>query len=333
MHTNHGNGLVFACNELLDSGVAEVHPRLSDKPNPFVQAREKCVEVFHPPIGQQITGFTAVHEVRRAPLWAIRWLSDIQAEHGSFRAFGLLCEKVEIPSATFKNETVHPSSISAAVRLSIPIGSYLIQESSNGCRAYTSANLRSVKSIRFSSGRMDSPRLPSEVSGLWFEYYDSPPSIVGQWLSESTAMSLERGESITGISIWLSNSRKSFSEKYYTGRVVCVSILTSLRTLSYPDRNPLPAEECTILRFEDNCLEGLASEPLSCLTNSFLKMKNADLTHRLLSSGSSMTHGTFHGFSKAPNRPARKSSTGIRFNSPRRVRGGLRSRYSGREPP
>jgi hypothetical protein len=260
-------------------------------------------------------------------------VSAIQAEHGSFRAFGLQCETVEIPRVTFTNEKAHPSSISAAARLSIPIGSYLIQESSNGCRAYTSANLRSVKSIRFSRGRTDSPRVPAEVSGLWFEYYDSRPSIVGQWLSESTAMSLERDESITGILIWLSNSRKSFSEKYYTGRVVFVSISTSLRTLSYPDTAPPPAEECTILRFEENCLEELASEPLSCLTNSFVKMKNADLTHSLLSSGSSTTCGTFRGFSNAPNHPARKSSTGIRFNSPRRVDGGLRSRYSGREPP
>ncbi|KAL3448449.1 hypothetical protein BJX65DRAFT_317354 [Aspergillus insuetus] len=201
--------------ERISSVVVE---RFSDKSNPYVQAREKCVEVFHPPIGQQITGFTAV----------------LEAEHGSFRAFGLQCEKVEIPRATFTNEKAHPSSISAAARLSIPIGSYLIQESSNGCRAYTSANLRSVKSIRFSSGRMDSPRLLNEVSGLWFEYYESRPSI-------------------------LSNSRKPFSEKYYTGRVVRVSVSTSLRTLSYPERAPLPAEECTILRFEDNCLEELAS--------------------------------------------------------------------------
>ncbi|KAL3492472.1 hypothetical protein BJX62DRAFT_236290 [Aspergillus germanicus] len=208
MHTNHGNGLVFACNELLHSDVTEVRPWLSDKPNPYVQTKEKCAEVFHPPIGQQITGFTAV----------------LEAEHGSFRAFGLQCEKVEIPRATFTNGKAHPSSISAAARLSIPIGSYLIQESSNGCRAYTSANLRSVKSIRFSSGRTDGSRLPGEVSGLWFEYYESRPSIVGQWLSESATMSLERGESITGILIWLSNSRKSINEKYYTGRVVRVSI-------------------------------------------------------------------------------------------------------------
>ncbi|KAJ0425254.1 hypothetical protein BJY00DRAFT_204588 [Aspergillus carlsbadensis] len=243
MHTNRGNALIFAHNEMLDSDVTEVRPRFCDKPNPFIVAREDCVEGFQAPVGQQITGFTAI----------------LEAEHGSFKTFGLQCEKGEMPPATLINGAAHPSSVSVAARLSAPIGSYLIQEKSNGCRAYTSASLRSVKSIGFSSGHASSPRLPSEVSGLWFEYYESCPSIVGQWLSEGTTRSLEEDERIAGISIWLSNSRMSFSEKYYTGRVVRVSISTSLRTVSYPDEEPLPAEGYTVMRFEENRLEELSS--------------------------------------------------------------------------
>ncbi|KAL2822775.1 hypothetical protein BDW59DRAFT_149120 [Aspergillus cavernicola] len=247
MRTNLGSELVSGWDELEDSTVTEGRPlRLLDptSPNLFDQPEEETpVEILEAPAGQQITGFTAT----------------LEAENGSFLTFGLQCERVQPPSGMLIRDGVFTNSVSTSARLASSLGSYFISEASNQCRAYTSAALQSVSYIRFSGGSARRPRRNGEVSGLWFDYYGSRSSTVGQWFSEDASMSLERREIITGITIWLSNDRKSFSEKYYMGRVVRVLISTSLRAVSYPDETPLPTNEHTVLRFQENRLEELSS--------------------------------------------------------------------------
>ncbi|OJJ02508.1 hypothetical protein ASPVEDRAFT_678273 [Aspergillus versicolor CBS 583.65] len=151
-----------------------------------------------------------------------------------------------------------PSSVPASLASSL--GSYLIGEASNGCRAYTSADMQSVSRIRFSRGHLDRPRHPGEISGLWFDYYDSSrPSIAGQWLFESGSTRFQEGEIISEITVWLPKDRESFSERCYLGRVVRVLISTSLRTASFPDELPLSTDELIAVRSQENCLEELST--------------------------------------------------------------------------
>ncbi|RDW93995.1 uncharacterized protein DSM5745_01317 [Aspergillus mulundensis] len=242
--TNLGNELIFSSNELEHSQVAEHIPVLNDGlgPNPFIKMEEKIIETLKPHPGHQITGLTATTE----------------ADAGFFLNLGLQCEKLQqapdSSSAGEKKGVTNSASLSASLASSL--GSYIIAEAGNGLRAYTSAALQSVKCIRISNGSTRRPRLDNEVSGLWFEYHGSCPSIVGQWLCEGASMSLDTEEIITGITIWLSDGRYSRAERVYNGRVIRVSITTTLRTVSYPEE--LPPTKYTVLRFHGSHLEKLS---------------------------------------------------------------------------
>ncbi|KAL3481120.1 hypothetical protein BJX99DRAFT_271716 [Aspergillus californicus] len=220
LRTNFGNVFIFSRDEL-------GYSQATKSENPFIQTEKKTVETLEAPTGQQITGLTAVLEACN--------VREAQRPSGLPTGIGVLTD-----------------SLSESARSASSLGSYLIGEVSNHCRAYTSAPLQSVKRIRFSSGKTGRPRCYSEVSGLWFDYHRSRSSIVGQWFSESASMSLDEGEIITGVTIWLSNGRESFSQKYYTGLVVWVSISTSLRTVSYPDEVSFPTDKHTVVRFQEN---------------------------------------------------------------------------------
>ncbi|KAL5335604.1 hypothetical protein BJX70DRAFT_374603 [Aspergillus crustosus] len=245
MNTNHENHIVVGRNELQSSGLSENRPSLIQdiaSPNPFVEAEGKTVQMLQPPTGQQITGFTATI-----------------GGDGCFESFGLQSESVQPRSERIVRDPSSAILNSASAHLASSLGSYFIGERSNGCRAYTSAAMQSVKHIRFSSGMTGSSRHFGEVSGLWLDYYESRPSIVGQWFFESACMNLENDERITGITIWVTNTRKSFSEKCHMGRVVRVLISSSLQSVSYPDETALQPHEYTVLRFQDNYLEHLSS--------------------------------------------------------------------------
>ncbi|KAL4910812.1 hypothetical protein BDW74DRAFT_2920 [Aspergillus multicolor] len=69
-------------------------------------------------------------------------------------------------------------------------------------------------------------------------------------------MSLVMGEMITESTIWLSNGRYSRVERVYNGRVVRVSITTTLQTVSYPEE--LPLTNHTVLRFHNSHLEEMS---------------------------------------------------------------------------
>ncbi|KAL2867742.1 uncharacterized protein BJX67DRAFT_387638 [Aspergillus lucknowensis] len=218
MRTNLGREFSLGCHEM----VGEYRP-LQDS-NPFLQPEQRAVETLEPPIQQHITGFTATLEASAA-------------DNSSFDTFGLQCERSQWPSKAMIKDKAYTNEALISVRLASSLGSYLICEKANNRR----------------------PRRSSEVSGLWFDYYgSSSSSIAGQWIFEGSSMNVEREEIITGITIWLSNGRKSFSEKYCMGRVLRISVSTSLQTVSYPNDTPLPLHEHTVLRFQENYLEGLS---------------------------------------------------------------------------
>ncbi|PYH82430.1 hypothetical protein BO82DRAFT_431670 [Aspergillus uvarum CBS 121591] len=247
MCTNLGNELITGWDELSRSEVSDyrlrVHP-YDSRSNPLIKGKEMTIKAMQAPIGQRITGFIAT----------------LETSHHSFCGFGLQCEETPPPYETRVTGTVSHLPVSTAACLASTLGSYIITERSNCCRAFTSASLKSVKCIKFSSGDLERPRLSNEISGVWLDYFESPDSIVGQWISESASITLEHGETITGITIWLSNGRMSLSQEFFMGRVIRIMITTSIQTVVYPEGPPLPAHEHTILRFEENYLE-----ELSCL--------------------------------------------------------------------
>ncbi|RAH72491.1 uncharacterized protein BO66DRAFT_369036 [Aspergillus aculeatinus CBS 121060] len=245
MRTNLGKELVTGWDELSRSEVSDYRLTLrsyDSRSNPLIKSEEMTFEAMQAPIGQRITGFIAT----------------LEASNNSFCAFGLQCQRTPPPYEMRVTDAALPYPVSTAARLASTLGSYIIRENSNCCRAFTSASLKSVKCIRFSSGNLERPRLDNEVSGLWLEYFESPHSVVGQWISESASVTLEPGETITGITIWLSNGCKALCQEFFMGRVVRIMITTPLQTVVYPEGPPPSAKEHTILRFEESYLEGMS---------------------------------------------------------------------------
>ncbi len=247
--------------------------------------------------------------------------------------FGLQCESIPkqrsgLPVVIKRQDFASPSPSAC---LASSLGSYLVSEASNGCRVYTSADLQSVSCIRFSRGHPGRPRHEGEIPGLWFDYHGrSRPSIAGQWLSEGGSTSLEEGEVISGITIWLSKGRKSFSERYYMGRVIRILISTSLRTVSFPDDFPLSTDELIVVRSQENRFEELVSDTCSvifvCIDYQFFVSQCSRLSFGLLT-----MPGISHASSRVPSFLTGDLHVGIRGNSLRHARGLLHNELYGKD--
>ncbi|OOF91952.1 hypothetical protein ASPCADRAFT_509878 [Aspergillus carbonarius ITEM 5010] len=240
--TNFENEVTFTANQRAGPYAADISAFIL--PGAQHKRIQYTKEDLQSPDGYSILGFTSV----------------LEASNGSFQTFGLQCGKED---GNFLPRTELPvlplDSRTSSVDLSVFKGSSLIMEASKGCQGYTTASLKGVKLVRFSRGCHSRPRQADEISGLWLEYIDgSHPSILGQWISETDTFTLQRGETITEITIWLSKGRISFSEKYPLGRVVRMTISTSTRCKVYPLEHPPAASQHTILRFQSNDLEELS---------------------------------------------------------------------------
>jgi hypothetical protein len=94
--------------------------------------------------------------------------------------------------------------------------------------ATTSASLLNVRALRIFCGTSGHSRSFNDVSGLWFEYYDQhKPTIVGQWIEERGSLELSRGEKITEISFWTSNTTNKVWAKTHIGITSGIRIVTS----------------------------------------------------------------------------------------------------------
>lgn len=142
-----------------------------------------------------------------------------------------------------------------AAELCSSTGSHLIRSASWGCQAYTYASLESVRSIRVSRGSMGRPRESNEISGLRFDYFDGPPKIVGQWLSEADHMDFIPGERVVEISICISKLGFSVNEKSHFGRLISISILTSQQSKTVHEDQL--KDDCFKYNFRENRLEKL----------------------------------------------------------------------------
>lgn len=94
--------------------------------------------------------------------------------------------------------------------------------------AGTATSLIGVRRIRISSGAPGHSRSPSNVSGLWFDYYDDDrPVIVGQWIKEMDSLHLLEEETIEQIEIWTSSEESNLMYDAKLGKVVALRITTS----------------------------------------------------------------------------------------------------------
>lgn len=76
-------------------------------------------------------------------------------------------------------------------------------------------------------------RIDTEISGLWIDYHGATqPTIVGQWLAEVGSFDLGEAEKITEISTWVSRDRRESIDGPQLGRIVAISISTSLQRSS-----------------------------------------------------------------------------------------------------
>jgi len=96
----------------------------------------------------------------------------------------------------------------------------------------TTVRLGGIKRIRISCGSTGRSRGNQEISGLCFEFWDSDrPVIVGQWIEEISTVELKRGDRITKLSIWLSQThdlrRAASMPTENNGRVVGINIFTA----------------------------------------------------------------------------------------------------------
>lgn len=190
-----------------------------------------------------------------------------QADHGSFQTFGLQCET--LPDSAAQGGSIRQITTSRvpSVAAQSTQDSKLISETSKACNAYTMAPLDNLKQMRFSCRTNNRPRHGYEDSGLWFEYFPPrPPSILGQWISEVDAITFDEGEELIEVIVWMSKLRYSRNVYYHQGRVVKISVLTSLnQAKSVPaDNELLAADDSMILRFQANRLEKLASPHHRC---------------------------------------------------------------------
>ncbi|PWY81763.1 hypothetical protein BO94DRAFT_587470 [Aspergillus sclerotioniger CBS 115572] len=175
------------------------------------------------PNGYSISGFTSV----------------LEATSGSFQTFGLQCGKED-------------GNL-------LPRGDLPMLPLDSRTSPADLPSFKGVKLVCFSRGCHGRPRRSDEISGLWLEYNnDSRPCIVGQWISETETFTLEPGETITGITVWLSKCRVYFSKKYPLGRVVRIAISTPTRCKVCSLGGTPKGSQHMILKFKDNRLEELS---------------------------------------------------------------------------
>lgn len=121
---------------------------------------------------------------------------------------------------------------------------------------FSRVSLNNVRRIRLSKGINDRVRIDTKISGLWVEYHGaSQPSIAGQWLAEVDSSSLSEGEEITEITTWVSRDRKEAINGPRLGKVVGISISTSLQRSS--GLVGIKREGAMRLRFRANQFEKL----------------------------------------------------------------------------
>lgn len=124
---------------------------------------------------------------------------------------------------------------------------------------YTAAPMDGIRRIRFSCGDATTrSREEYEVSGPWLENHDesSSPAILGQWISETDEMSLGLGKKIIGVEVWVSRGHFVTSERYYVGRVVRLSVVTSRGQVKcVPAIEPTSVGGWTVIRFRRSRLE------------------------------------------------------------------------------
>ncbi len=84
------------------------------------------------------------------------------------------------------------------------------QKPNTGCSSiyingfiFTTADLSGVQRIRMSRGQTGRSRKSHHISGLWLEYFDGRPAIVGQWIQEFDSFELSPGEVFTEMMTWV----------------------------------------------------------------------------------------------------------------------------------
>lgn len=122
--------------------------------------------------------------------------------------------------------------------------------------------------------------MSTEISGLWIEYHGSyQPAIIGQWLVEAGSFDLSDAEEITQISTWVSKDRRENIDGPQLGKVVGLSVSTSLQRSS--GFVGTKTEGSIRLRFQANRYEKLV-----CYSAVFVHHLNLTrLLHRILSCG------------------------------------------------
>ncbi|RYP59540.1 hypothetical protein DL770_010173 [Monosporascus sp. CRB-9-2] len=68
--------------------------------------------------------------------------------------------------------------------------------------AFTTAELSDVREVRVSVGKEGRSRPEKHISGIWLDYRDSTPAVVGQWIQENGSLALEPGDRITQVTTW-----------------------------------------------------------------------------------------------------------------------------------
>jgi hypothetical protein len=84
---------------------------------------------------------------------------------------------------------------------------------------FTSATIRHIRRIRFSSGAGDRLRPSNSLSGLFFQYDDPlQDSYIGQWFQEVDSLDLEKGDYIVHIRVWYTQALAHYSNVLRTSK-------------------------------------------------------------------------------------------------------------------
>ena len=195
------------------------------------------MQIHRAPEGQVITGFLAKVKVSIASCKAARAAADSRCQHscGSVQSLGFQSQVPDTPpckSVTPLRRQPH----SRQWQHMFPVLGGRFELAGHMLRypgsCVTTVRLGGIKRIRISSGAAGRSRASEEISGLCFEFWDSDrPVIVGQWIEEITTVELKRGDRITGMSIWLSQThdlrRAASMPTENNGRVVGINISTA----------------------------------------------------------------------------------------------------------
>lgn len=74
-------------------------------------------------------------------------------------------------------------------------------------------------------------------------------------------MNIEPDEQVIEVSIWISKTGFSSNEKYYLGRVVRISVLTShMQSKTIQASQSVSISDCTVLKFRANKFEYLVRQ-------------------------------------------------------------------------